>query len=84
MITLKQTIISWLLLIILTFSSVYIGQVINPPEYLIAFVLLIVFLKGQQITDVFMELRTAPKMWRILLLGYVFIIPAVICVIYLL
>ncbi|MBA6347599.1 MULTISPECIES: cytochrome C oxidase subunit IV family protein [unclassified Colwellia] len=84
MITLKQTIISWLLLIILTFSSVYIGQVIKSPEYLIAFVLLIVFLKGQQITDVFMELRTAPKMWRILLLGYVFIIPAVICVIYLL
>lgn len=84
MITTKQTIISWLLLIIFTVISVYIGKVLESNLLFIGSVLFIVFLKGQQITDIFMELREAPRMWRLLLLGYVFIIPAVICAIYLL
>jgi hypothetical protein len=84
MITLKQTMISWVLLISLTLASVYAGQVIENNVLFIVCVLLIVFLKGQQITDIFMELREAPKMWRMLLLSYVFIIPTIICVIYLL
>ena len=84
MITLKQTLISWVLLILLTLASVYAGQVIENNVLFIVSVLLIVFLKGQQITDIFMELREAPKMWRMLLLSYVFIIPSIICLIYLL
>ena len=84
MITLKQTIVSWALLILLTLASVYAGKVIENYTLFIVSTLLIVFLKGQQITDIFMELREAPKMWRLLLLSYVFIIPAVICAIYLL
>lgn len=84
MITTKQTIISWLLLIILTLASVYAGKIIDNNVVFIATVLLIVFLKGQQITDIFMELREAPRMWRLLLLGYVFVVPGVICAIYLL
>ncbi len=83
MITLKQTIVSWILLIALTLVSVYIGKVFDNKAIFISSVLLIVFLKGQQITDIFMELRDAPRMWRLLLLSYVFIIPAAICVIYL-
>jgi cytochrome c oxidase subunit IV len=46
-------------------------------------VLLIIFLKGQQIIDIFMELKHAPKRWRALLMSYVIIIPIVICTIYL-
>jgi len=84
MITLKQTIISWCLLILLTLVSAYVGQVIENNVLFIVSVLLIVFLKGQQVTDIFMELREAPKMWRMLLLSYVFIVPTIICVIYLL
>ncbi len=84
MITLKQTIISWLLLISLTLASVYAGQVIENNVLFVVSILLIVFLKGQQITDIFMELREAPKMWRMLLLSYVLIIPTIICTIYLL
>ena len=84
MITIKQTIISWLFLIILTLASVFVGKVLDNNVIFITSVLLIVFLKGQQITDIFMELKDAPRMWRLLLLGYVFIIPSVICVIYLL
>jgi len=84
MITVKQTIISWVLLISLTLASVYADQVMENNVLFIMSVLLIVFLKGQQITDIFMELREAPKMWRMLLLSYVLIIPVVICTIYLL
>lgn len=84
MITVKQTIISWVLLISLTLASVYADQVMENNVLFIMSVLLIVFLKGQQITDIFMELREAPKMWRMLLLSYVLIIPIVICTIYLL
>jgi len=84
MITLKQTIISWCLLILLTLVSAYVGQVIENNVLFIVSVLLIVFLKGQQVTDIFMELCEAPKMWRMLLLSYVFIVPTIICVIYLL
>jgi hypothetical protein len=83
MITTKQTIISWLFLIILTLASVYAGKVIENDVMFIVCVLFIVFLKGQQIIDVFMELREAPIMWRIILLSYVLIIPGVICAIYL-
>jgi len=84
MVTTKQAIISWLFLIILTLASVYAGKVLDNNVMFITAVLLIVFLKGQQITDIFMELRNAPRMWRLLLLGYVFIIPGAICAIYLL
>jgi len=84
MVTTKQTIISWLLLVILTLLSVYVGKVLENNVAFIMSVLFIVFLKGQQITDIFMELREAPRMWRMLLMGYVFIIPGVICAIYLL
>jgi len=84
MITLKQTIISWGLLILLTLVSAYVGQVIENNVLFIVSVLLIVFLKGQQVTDIFMELREAPKMWRMLLLSYAFVVPTIICVIYLL
>jgi hypothetical protein len=84
MITLKQIIVSWLLLIALTLASVLTGKVFDNYAIFICSILLIVFLKGQQITDIFMELREAPKMWRMLLLSYVFIIPSIICFIYLL
>jgi len=83
MLTTKQTIMSWLFLIILTLVSVYAGKVLDNNLVFITTVLLIVFLKGQQITDIFMELRDAPRMWRLLLLSYVFIIPTAICAIYL-
>jgi len=74
---------SWLFLIILTLLSVYAGKVLDNNVMFITTVLIIVFLKGQQITDIFMELRDAPRMWRFLLLGYVFIIQGAICAIYL-
>jgi hypothetical protein len=78
----KQIIISWLILVLLTFASVVIGKFFDNYIAFITAVLFIVFLKGQQIVDVFMELKTAPRMWRLLLLSYVILIPLIISVIY--
>lgn len=78
----KHIIISWFLLIALTLLSVFIGEFFKDPTVFILLVLLIVFLKGQQIVDIFMELKTAPRMWRLLLLSYVILIPAIVSVIY--
>ena len=78
------SVLSWLFLIALTFLSVYITDFIDSKLLFIGSVLLIVFIKGQQIIDIFMELKHAPKRWRFLLLSYVILIPLIISVIYIL
>jgi cytochrome c oxidase subunit IV len=81
--TIAPSLVSWLLLIALTFISVYLTNFLDSRGLLISGALFIVFLKGQQIIDVFMELKYAPKRWRLLLLSYVVVIPFVITIIYL-
>ncbi len=84
----KKNTISWLWLIALTVISTYVGlflELFNTQKSLfIVVVLFIVFLKGQQIIDIFMELEHAPKLWRRLLLAYVILLPIIIGLIYLL
>jgi len=82
MLTVKQILISWLILVVLTIVSVLLGSIVALKSLLIFTVLAIVFVKGWQITDVFMELKSAPNMWRYLLLGYMLVIPAVVFLIY--
>lgn len=83
----KKNTLSWLWLLALTVISVYVGAFLElfsaQKNLYIAVVLFIVFLKGQQIIDIFMELKHAPKLWRRLLLGYVTLLPIIIGVIYL-
>lgn len=83
----KKSILSWLWLLALTVTSTYIGSFLGlfnaPKSLFISIVLFIVFLKGQQIIDIFMELKHAPKFWRRLLLAYVILLPIIIGVIYL-
>ena len=83
-ITTKKSIVSWLLLMLLTVVSTYIGLFIESKSLFITSVLFIVFLKGQQIIDIFMELIHAPTRWRWLFLSYVILIPLIIGFIYLL
>jgi len=84
----QKNTISWLWLLALTVISVYIGQFLElfntQKSLFIIVVLFIVFLKGQQIIDIFMELEQAPKLWRRLLLAYVILLPSIIGLIYLL
>jgi len=80
----KKNTLSWLWLMILTIISTFIGLAIDNKALFIGSVLFIVFLKGHQIIDVFMELAQAPKFWRRLLLGYVTVLPCIIYFIYVL
>lgn len=81
--TVRVTIISWLILIALTFTSVYLTVFVEARSVFIAYALIIVFFKGQQIIDNFMELKHAPLRWRLLLLSYVTLVPIIIGIIYL-
>jgi cytochrome c oxidase subunit IV len=83
----KKSTISWVLLLALTVVSAYVGlflELFNAQESFFVFIVLfIVFLKGQQIIDIFMELEHAPSLWRRLLLCYVILLPIIIGLIYL-
>ncbi len=81
--TAKQATISWLWLMLLSILSVIAGLYFKTSSFFIVAVFLIVFLKGQQVTDMFMELRFAPALWRYLLLGYVVLLPVILTIIYL-
>jgi len=79
----KLAFVSWLVLIVLTLISVYLTLFIDSRTLYVAVALIIVSIKGQQIIDIFMELKHAPKLWRMLLLSYVIVVPLVIGLIYL-
>jgi len=81
--TIKKAISSWLLLIVLTIASIFLIDFIDKRSLYIISALIIVFVKGQQIVDIFMELNKAPKFWRLLLLSYVVLLPIIIATIYL-
>ena len=78
--------LSWGRLILLTTASVGVGQYFQHSSLnsflFIAIVMLIIALKGQQIIDVFMELKHAPKLWRNIMLAYVIVVPLIITLIY--
>ena len=59
----------WLGLAVLSISTVLLGGA-GATLALAAVVLLAAFGKAWLITDGFMELRHAPKLWRLLLLGW--------------
>ena len=69
---------TWLLLIALTLISAGLGALQIPQELLIFLVLLTVLIKNYQIIDVFMELKSAPLLWRGLMQCFtLFIVVAV-------
>lgn len=79
--------LSWGWLILLTLASVAIGQHFQSTSFntlaFISIIMLIIAMKGQQIIDVFMELKHAPRLWRNIMLAYVIVIPTIITLIYL-
>ena len=69
---------TWLLLIALTLTSAALGTLDISQGLLVFLVLLTVFIKNQQIIDVFMEMKHAPLLWRGLMQCYtLFIVIAV-------
>ena len=73
----------WFLLITLSVIAIYLPEFVDNRSVTIMGALVIVVLKGQQIVDVFMELNNAPKLWRMLFLSYIVLVPLIITVIYL-
>jgi len=68
-------------LIILTFISTLLAQSTIPVNLLAILVTLSVVIKGQQIVDIFMELKNAPTKWRWFLLSYMILIPSILAII---
>ncbi len=73
----KLTII-WIILILLTLTTAYIGYLQSSGLYIVAFILLTVTFKGQLIIDHYMGLRHVRGFWRLAMLGFVFVIPGII------
>lgn len=73
----------WFLLITLSVIAIYLPEFVDNRSVTIMGALVIVVLKGQQIVDIFMELNNAPKLWRMLFLSYIVLVPLIITVIYL-
>lgn len=83
MIAFRLATTSWLVLVVLTLVTMYFPIIISERNAYIICALIIVVIKGQQIVDVFMELKSAPRFWRLLLLSYIVMLPLIIGVIYL-
>ena len=68
-------------LLMFTIISTALSQFYGQSLWLILTVVGLTIIKGQQITDVFMELKNAPAKWRYMLLGYAVLLPVIIGVI---
>ena len=67
-----------MLLLFFTLITTGLSQFYQPSFWLIITVIVLTILKGQQITDVFMELQSAPAKWRFILLAYALLMPLIV------
>ena len=74
----KYLTIILIILIALTLFTAYIGYLQLSGLYVVGFILLTVFIKGQLIIDHFMGLKNVRGYWRHAMLGFVTVIPVII------
>ncbi len=67
----KQNTITWVLLMILTILAGWVSGLSTP--YLVPIILVLAILKFLGVTYHFMEMNKAHTVWKILILGYVFV-----------
>lgn len=72
----------WIGLILLTSLAIMISFLNLDHNYLLIAVLMITIIKGMMVADVFMDLRSAPKIWYRLMASYVVLVPVIIFLIY--
>lgn len=72
---------SAIILIVLTLVSTLLAQSNSQTNLVAILVTLSVVIKGQQIVDIFMELKRAQATWRWLLLSYAILVPLVLAII---
>ena len=73
---------AWLVLMIATAITWYLGEVGAAGTGAIVGMLLIAFVKGRLVILDFMELRQAPPMWRLLLEGWMLLVGSLILLAY--
>lgn len=73
---------AWLILIVATGITWYLGEVGAAGTLAIVAMLAIAFVKGRLVILDFMELREAPLMWRVLLEGWLILVSSLILLAY--
>lgn len=73
---------AWIVLLVATAITWYLGEVGAAGTASIVAMLLIAFVKGRLVILDFMELREAPRLWRILLEGWLILVSALILLAY--
>ncbi len=73
---------AWLVLLVATGITWYLGEVGAAGTSAIVAMLLIAFVKGRLVILDFMELREAPRLWRILLEGWMIVVGSLILIAY--
>ena len=73
---------AWLVLIVATLITWYLGEVGAAGTGAIVAMLLIAFIKGRLVILDFMELRAAPTLWRLLLEGWLILVSGLILLAY--
>jgi len=73
---------AWLILLIATGITWYLGEVGAAGTGAIIAMLAIAFVKGRLVILDFMELRGAPLMWRLLLEGWLILVGSLILLAY--
>ena len=73
---------AWLILMIATGMTWYLGEVGAAGTWAIVALLVIAFVKGRLVILDFMELRSAPLMWRVLLEGWLIFVSSLILIAY--
>ncbi len=74
----KNLFIIWIILIVITLITAYIGYLEESGLFIVGFILLTVTIKGQLIIDHYMGLKNVRGFWRLAMLGFVYVIPGVI------
>ena len=73
---------AWLVLMVATVITWDLGEVGAAGTSAIVAMLLIAFIKGRLVILDFMELREAPRMWRVLLEGWLILVSSLILLAY--
>ncbi|NOQ79782.1 MAG: hypothetical protein GQ546_10330 [Gammaproteobacteria bacterium] len=73
----KLTVI-WIILMVLTLTTAYIGYLELSGLYIVGFLLLTVTVKGQLVIDHYIGLKNVRGFWRLAMLGFVYVIPGII------
>lgn len=73
---------AWFGLVVFTLVAIMASLSSLEHNYLLMLVAVITMFKGMLVADVFMELRSAPKVWYRLMTSYVILVPCIIFSIY--